>query len=760
MAQESFPYRNAALPIDMRINDLLSRMTLDEKIGQLRCLPGWDSYALQNSNVTLTDWGKDNIRNGNIGTLWATFRADPWTKKSLSNGLTPVLAARLSNYMQHFAMDSTRLSIPLLLAEEAPHGHMAIGTTVFPTGLGLAATFSEELVEQVGRVIGKEIRLQGAHIAFGPVTDLARDPRWSRTEETFGEDPFLVGTLASAFVRGLCRNPEDDKYNVISTLKHFVGYGFTEGGQNGASSNIGRHTLTEDFLPPFKMAIDAGALAIMTAYNSIDGIPSTANRWLLKETLRNKWGFDGLTISDLYSIDGLAGVHHVAADRKDAAALAMKSTVDIDLGGQCYKHLKSLVSEGKIPECLLDSAVKRVLRIKMEMGLFENPYVDEDKAIEVGNSEHKSITLKAARASVTLLKNDHKTLPLKNNINVAIIGPNADNVYNQLGDYTAPQHNGKVKTLLDAVRQKLPERNVKYVKGCDIRCPADEASIQQAVSTARQADVIVVAIGGSSARDFRTSYHETGAADTRPATTNDMESGEGFDRASLNLMGSQENLLKALKQTGKPIIVVYIEGRPMDKTWAAEYADALLTAYYPGEEGGTAIADVLFGDYCPAGRLPVSIPRSIGQLPIYYNHPLPKRHDYTDLSSLPLYEFGYGLSYTTFKYDNLTVTDHEGNCFEFTVEIWNTGEYDGEEVVQLYLQDMVASTVRPPITLKRFKRIFIPKGESRFVSFILTNEDFSIVDNMLEYRTEPGDFKIMIGASSNDIRLQRTVYVK
>ena len=758
--KELLPYQNPQLSVEERVNDLIQRMTLEEKVGQLRCTLAWNYYTIKGKEVVPSESFKQDIAEGNIGMLWGTYRADPWTQKSLENGLNPELAAKAGNALQKYVIENTRLGIPLFLAEEAPHGHMAIGTTVFPTGFGMAATWNPALIERVGEVIGQEIRLQGGHISYGPVLDLAREPRWSRVEETMGEDPVLAGELGSAMVKGLGGGDLSKPWSTIATLKHFIGYGTTESGQNGGITVAGSRELRESFLPPFKKAIDAGALSVMTSYNSLDGIPSTASKALLTDLLRNEWGFRGFVVSDLYSVDGIFGTHRVAHDRQEAGVMALKAGVDADLGALAFAPLVDAVKKGLVSEKEINHALANILRLKFEMGLFENPYVDVEKAQkQVRSDSNKNVALVTAREVITLLKNDGNTLPLSKQTKVLVCGPNADNVYNMLGDYTSPQEDGNVKTILSGIRTKLPAAQVEYVKGCAVR-DTSESNISAAVEAARRADVIIVAVGGSSARDFKTSYKETGAAVTDSKTISDMDCGEGFDRATLTPLGHQMELLKALKATGKPLVVIYIEGRPMDKSWAAQNADALLTAYYPGQEGGTAIADVLFGDYNPAGRLPVSVPANIGQLPVYYNKKPPMPHDYVEMSARPLYPFGYGLSYTTFKYDNLQVKKQDPTTFEVNLKVTNTGQYDGDEVVQLYLHDEFASTAQPLKQLKKFQRIFIPKGETRDITFTLEAEDLSIINADMKCVVEPGDFTIMIGSSSDNILLQETITVE
>lgn len=756
---QKMPYKDPTLPINERVADLLGRMTLAEKIGQLRCTLAWNYYELKGNKPVPSEQFKKDLREGHIGMLWATYRADPWTQKTLDNGLNPERAAAAGNALQRYAIENTRLGIPLFLAEEAPHGHMAIGTTVFPTGLALAATWSEETLKRVGQVIGKEIRLQGAHISYGPVLDLSRDPRWSRVEESMGEDPVLTSQLGVAMVKGLGGGNLVNPYSTIATLKHFIAYGTTEGGQNGNQSVVGTRDLLQNFFPPFEKAVKEGALSVMTSYNSLDGIPSTGNAWLYNNLLKGQWAFDGFVVSDLYSIDGLYHTHHVCANLEQAAVMALKAGVDVDLGGNAYAELEKAVQKGALSEKLIDQACARVLRKKFEMGLFEKPYVDVKATKEVHSAAHKQVALDAARQLITLLKNDGGVLPLSKNLRLAVVGPNADNVYNLLGDYTAPQVMGDVTTILMGVRQKLPQQQVLYARGCAIR---DEASAQidEAVQAALHADVVLACVGGSSARDFKTNYQSTGAAEVNANSVSDMESGEGYDRATLSLLGKQQTLLSALKATGKPLIVVYIEGRPLLKNWAAEHADALLTAYYPGEAGGTAIADVLFGDYNPAGRLPISVPRSEGQLPVYYNKRAPLPHNYVEMAATPLYPFGYGLSYTTFHYDNLQVNKIGERRYTLSFDLTNTGKRDGEEVAQLYLTPETASVVQPVKQLKHFKRVAIKKGETVHVTFDLHPEDFQIIGSMLQPVIEPGLFNLFVGPSSEVKALQHTINFK
>lgn len=750
------PYRDARLPIDLRVHDLLSRMTLDEKLGQLQCLMGWDSYTRQGGNITITEAFRQQVGQRHIGMYWAVMRADPWTQKTLSTGLYPALAAEAANQMQRYAVDSTRLGIPLLLAEEAPHGHMAIGATVFPTGLGMAATWSPQLMRQVGQVIGREVRLQGGHISYGPVLDLARDPRWSRVEETMGEDPCLTATLASAMVQGMGGGDLSRPHATIATLKHFVAYGAGEGGQNGARALVTPRELEQVYLPPFHQVLDAGALSVMTAYHAIDGIPCTADRHLLTDVLRDRWHCDRqLVVSDLFSIDVMHNTLHTAATSLDAAVAALRAGVDVDLGGNCYAQLGQAVEQGLVTEADIDRAVSRVLRLKFELGLFEHPYITPAEAHQtVNNSEAVALARQVAQASVTLLSNDG-TLPLDRQQRVAVIGPNAHNVYNLLGDYTAPQPDGKVTTVFDGIRAKVGADRCAYARGCAVR-DTTLTDIDAAVQAALAADVVVAVVGGSSARDFRTSYEQTGAASAVQQSVSDMECGEGNDRATLALLGDQERLLRSLHATGRPLVVVYIEGRPLDKNWADEHANAVITAYYPGEQGGNAIADVLYGDCNPGGRLPVTVPRHVGQLPAYYNRPVPATHDYVDLTAQPRYPFGHGLSYTTFDYGEPTVT-RTGDGYDVVFDLTNTGTRNGDEVVQLYIRHTTAPIVQPERQLVAFDRVSLHAGQTRRVVLHVPRQALMVVGRDMEWTLPPHPIELLLGASSQDIKHRLTV---
>ena len=735
-----------------QIEALLSQMTIEEKCGQLTCPIGFNFYGKDGDSLWLAENFIGMMDTMPLGSCWAVLRADPWAKKTVETGLHPRESARLLNMMQRHAVENTRLGIPLLFCEETPHGHMAVGTTVFPTGIGQASTWNPSLLEQMGEVMGREIRLQGAQIGYGPVLDIARDPRWSRVEETMGEDPYLSGTLGAAIVKGMQKN-------VCATLKHLAAYGIPQGGHNAATAEVGQNKLMSDYLPSFEKAIcEGGAKTVMTSYNTIDGVPCSANQWLLQEILRNSWNFKGVVFSDLNAVNAIYATQHVAADPAEAAAMALKAGVDIDLGGYNYGgFLKEALRRGLVTEADIDRAVRHVLQLKYDLGLFENPYVDEVLAeTEVGKKENAQLAKQVALESATLLKNDG-ILPFGEHINkVAIIGPNADNMYNQLGDYTAPQDPDRIVTMLEGIQTK-GRAEVTYAKGCAIR-DENDADIDEAVRIASAADVVVLIVGGSSARDFKTSYEDTGAAIVDDHIS-DMDCGEGYDRSTLKLLGKQEELMQRIYATGKPVVTIYIQGRPLDMNLANEKSNALLTLWYPGMEGGSALADILWGDYNPAGRLPISVPHSVGQIPVYYSQP--STGDYVEESAKPLFPFGFGLSYTQFEYSDLQVetVSKMDTVYCITCTVKNIGPFDGEEVVQLYVRDEVASIAPASKLLKGFQRVHINKGEAKQVVFYLTERDLPVYSVEKGWHLEPGEFTILVGGNSEET-ISKNVTIK
>lgn len=754
-------FKNSSLPVPDRVEHLLKAMTLNEKIGQLLQPFGWKTYTKENGEAVLSEAFKEQVRSGGIGSLYGVLRADPWTEVTLENGLSPEEGAKAVNEIQRYVIENSRLGIPVLFGEECSHGHMAIGATVFPVPLSVGSTWNVDLYRQMCRAIALETRSQGGAATYSPVLDVVRDPRWGRTEECFAEDPYLIGELAAAAVEGLQGERLDAEDSVIATLKHFVAYGSSEGGRNAGPVHMGMRELHESDLLPFRKGVEAGALSVMTAYNEIDGIPCTSNAYLLKELLRGEWGFDGFVITDCGAINMLASGHDVAGDGEQAAVLALKAGVDMEMSGEMFgKYLESAVEHQLLEVSVLDNAVRRVLSIKFKLGLFEKPYVDPAKAAEViGCAEHARLARQIAQEGIVLLKNADQTLPLKKDTSkIAVIGPNANHMYNQLGDYTSPQQRSRIVTLLDGVRNKLgsgTEEQVLHAPGCRIRGDSREG-FEQALACAEQADIVIMAIGGSSARDFGEGSIDlrTGASVVTGHVWSDMECGEGIDRAGLELLGVQLELVQEIYKLGKPVIVVYINGRPIVEPWIDEHAHAIVEAWYPGQEGGNAIADILFGDVNPSGRLTISVPKHVGQLPVYYNGKRSRGKRYLEMDNKPQYPFGFGLTYTEFRYDRLQVSPQQIGPDEeayVQIEVTNAGNAAGAEVVQLYVKDKISSVTRPNKELKGFRKVHLEAGETKTVSFTISREHLQLIDQSCEPVVEDGEFIIMVGKNAEDV---------
>jgi beta-glucosidase len=753
------PYRNPKAPAARRAKDLLSRMTLEEKIAQMTCV--WQKKA-----ETLLD--EDGNFDG--AKAKAAFKhrrgiGQVGRPSDAGKGKGPRAMAELTNAIQKFFVENTRLGIPVMFHEECLHGHAAIDGTHFPQPIGLAATFDPELVERLFTMTAAEARIRGTHQALTPVVDVARDPRWGRVEETYGEDPFLVSKMGAAAVRGFQGDATfGDKSRVIATLKHFAAHGQPESGMNCGPTNVSMRLLRETFLMPFKEAIQrAGAISVMASYNEIDGVPSHASRWLLRDVLREEWGFTGYVVSDYYAIWELnqrAEVrgHAVAKDKKDAAAIAVRAGVNIELPEpECYVHLAELVRKGVLKERELDELVAPMLHWKFQMGLFDDPYVDPDEAERiVGCDAHRELALNAARETITLLKNENGLLPLDPTRvrSIAMIGPNADKL--MLGGYSGVPKNGV--TVLDGIRAKAGRKvKVSYSEGCKITIggswsqdevtPSDPAEdrkqIAEAVKVAKKADVIVLAIGG-----------------------NDQTSREAYslvhlgDRPTLDLAGRQGELIQAMLATGKPVIAVLLHGRPLADKNLHQDVPAILECWYLGQEGGTAVADVLFGDFNPGGKLPITIPRSAGHIPAFYNHKQMARRGYLFDDVSPLYAFGYGLSYTSFEIGNVRLTkDRIGpdGATKAMADVTNTGQRQGTETVQMYIRDRVSSVTRPIKELKGFQRVSLEPGETRTVTFEIVPELLAFYDIDMNYVVEPGEFEIMVGNSSRDCDLETVI---
>ncbi|MRN56261.1 glycoside hydrolase family 3 N-terminal domain-containing protein [Paenibacillus monticola] len=761
-------YKDKTKPTEERVDHLLGLMTLEEKVGQLIQPFGWQAYEHRDGVITLTENFKQQIEQAGIGSLYGMLRADPWTGVTLANGLSAKQGAEAVNEVQRYAMEHSRLGIPILIGEECSHGHMAIGATVFPVPLSLGSSWNVDLYREICRAVALETRSQGGAVTYSPVLDVVRDPRWGRTEECFGEDAYLISELAVASVEGLQGESLDSQSSVAATVKHFVGYGSSEGGRNAGPVHMGWRELHEVDLLPFKKAIEAGAASVMPAYNEIDGVPCTTNTQLLEDILRQAWDFDGLIITDCGAIEMLAAGHDVAEDGLDAAVQAISAGIDMEMSGEMFsKHLVEAVEMNRLDTSVIDRAVRRVLTLKFRLGLFEQPFADPERAQEViGCEEHQQLARQMAGESIILLKNEGNLLPLSTTSGtLAVIGPNADAGYNQLGDYTSPQERSKVTTVLGGILSRLaqePER-VLYAPGCRIKGDSKEG-FAAAISCAEQADAIVMVVGGSSARDFGEGSIDlkTGASKVTEHSWSDMDCGEGIDRLSLELSGVQLELIQEIYKLGKPVIVVYINGRPVTEPWIDEHAHAILEAWYPGQEGGHAVADILFGDVNPSGRLTISIPKHVGQLPVYYNGKRSRGKRYLEEDSQPRYPFGFGLSYTNFSYSAVTVEPEVIAADEtatVTVEVKNIGEREGSEVVQLYISDIASKVTRPAQELKGFSKIKLAPGESRTVEFKVGAEQLQYIGTDYQPVVEPGAFKIRVGRQVNDT-LSADLYVR
>ncbi|WP_018885185.1 glycoside hydrolase family 3 N-terminal domain-containing protein [Paenibacillus massiliensis] len=757
-------YMDKARPIAERTEHLLSLMTQEEKVGQLVQPFGWQVYEHSKGSVALTEAFKEQIQQGGVGSLYGVLRADPWTGVTLETGLSARAGAEVVNHIQRYAIEHSRLGIPLLIGEECSHGHMAIDGTVFPVPLALGSTWNVALYHEMCRAVARETRAQGGAVTYSPVLDVVRDPRWGRTEECFGEDAYLIGEFAVAAVHGLQGERLDQEDSVAATLKHFVGYGSSEGGRNAGPVHMGWRELLEVDLHPFQKAVEAGACSVMPAYNEIDGIPCTVHTELLEGVLRRDWGFDGLVITDCGAINMLTDGHDVAEHELDAALQAIQAGIDMEMSGEMFgKYLLQALAEGKLAAEVLDQAVRRVLKLKFALGLFEHPYVDPDRAEKIiGTDEHIRLARQLAAEGIVLLKNVDETLPLSSSsARIAVIGPNADHGYNQLGDYTSPQPHSRVATVLDGIRSMLGDEQdrVLYAPGCRIKGD-DRSGFEHAVGVAAQADTVVMVMGGSSARDFGegTIDLRTGASKISDSSWNDMDCGEGIDRMTLGLSGVQLELMQEIHRLGKKMVVVYINGRPIAEPWVDEHAHAVVEAWYPGQEGGHAIADILFGVVNPSGRLTVSIPKHVGQLPVYYNGKRSRGKRYLEEDLKPQYPFGYGLSYTSFHYSEpmlsaAVMTMEEvtaGGYVSLSVEVTNTGTRSGAEVVQLYISDVVSSVTRPDKELKGFFKIMLDPGESRTVTFEIGAEQLQYIGRNLKPVTEPGQFSLLVGRHVND----------
>ncbi|WP_201026659.1 MULTISPECIES: glycoside hydrolase family 3 N-terminal domain-containing protein [Sphingobium] len=747
------PYKDASLPIETRVDDLLARMTLEEKVAQITTV--WEGKVAIFDDKLQLDPAKlrSKFPNG-LG----HFARPSDAKGAVSPRVAPGRDARqtiaLVNALQRWATTETRLGIPILFHEEGLHGYAAVGATSFPQSIAMASSFDPDMVRDVNKVIAREVRSRGVSLVLSPVVDIARDPRWGRIEETYGEDPYLVGEMGVAAVEGLqgkgrSRLLRPD--HVFATLKHLTGHGQPESGTNVGPAPISERELRENFFPPFEQVVKrTGIEAVMASYNEIDGVPSHASRWLLHDVLRGEWGFRGAVVSDYSAIDQLKSIHHITDDLEGAAKRALDAGVDADLpDGLSYAALTKAVREGRVNEAQVDQAVRRMLELKFRAGLFEHPYADAAQSVAItNNAEARALALKAAQRSITLLKNDGM-LPLKAEGTIGVFGPSAA-VARLGGYYGQPPH---TVSILDGIKAKVGNRaTIVFAQGVKITenddwwadsvtksDPAENRKlIAQAVEAAKGVDRIVLTLG-----------------DTEQSSREGWADNHLGDRPSLDLVGEQQELFDALKALGKPMTVVLINGRPASTVKISEQADALVEGWYLGEQGGNAMADVLFGDVNPGGKLPVTIARSVGQLPMFYNYKPSARRGYLFDTTAPLYPFGYGLSYTSFELSPPRLSAAQvgpGGTVTVSVDVRNTGARLGDETVQLYIRDKVSSVTRPVKELKGFERVTLKPGESRTVQFAVGPQSLQMWNDRMERVVEPGEFEIMTGNSSVDLK--------
>ncbi|MBI1176237.1 beta-glucosidase [bacterium] len=753
-------YKNPALPPGKRVKDLLARMTLQEKAAQMMCV--W-----QEKSQKLVD----ERGNFDLATAKSHFRqkrglGQVGRPSDAGGGLNARQTAELTNAIQKFFLEHSRLGIPVIFHEECLHGQAAREATSFPQPIGLGATFNPELVEELFTMTAHEARVRGTHQALTPVVDVARDPRWGRVEETYGEDPYLVTQMGIAAVRGFQADASfKDKKRVIATLKHFVAHGQPESGMNCAPANVSLRVLRETFLHPFKETIQkAGAISVMASYNEVDGVPSHANRWLLRDVLRKEWRWKGFVVSDYYAIWELGyrpdtHGHFVAGDKRESCALAVEAGVNIELPEpDCYLHLVDLVRSGRLKESQLDDLVAPMLFWKFKMGLFDDPYIDPGEAERVvGCDEHRKFARQAARETITLLKNENQVAPLDPTKlkTIAVIGPNAHR--SLLGGYSGVPK--QEVTVLDGIKARVGDRvNVLHSEGCKITRDGgswqrdevfpsdpddDRKQFAKAVTVARKADVIVLAIGGNE-QTSREAWN-----------LNHMG-----DRTSLDLIGRQDELVEAMVATGKPVIALLFNGRPLSINHLVRQVPVIFECWYLGQECGHAVADVLFGDHNPGGKLPITIPRSAGHLPAFYNYKPSARRGYLFDDVSPLYPFGFGLSYTTFEFTNFRLKKKRIRFNEATqvlVDVKNTGNREGTEVVQLYVRDCISCVTRPVKELKGFRKISLKPGETKTVALDITPESLAFYDTNMKWSVEPGEFEIMVGNSSRDADLTKVI---
>lgn len=734
-------YLDPQCPVDERVADLLGRMTLEEKMRQMGYA---DCGQFAREGKFCAELAKKFFKDLGVGGL-----QDP--------RMAPKPTANLVNAIQRYLKKNTRLGIPALVGSECLHGHMSVGATIFPQAIAMGSSWNVDLVKKTAATAAKEARAVGVFQSFSPNLDLAREPRWGRVEETYGEDPHLVGRMGVAYVKGLQgKGAKIGPENLVATVKHFAAHGSPQGGINIGPVSCGERELRDTYLEPFRQAIaEAGALAVMPAYSEFDGIPCSTSKLLLRKILRQEWGFRGYTFGDYGAVHMAYLVHQVGANITEVGRQALEAGLDMETPVifAYGKGLLRLVKAGKVSRDLVDQAAGNVLRVKFLAGLFENPFADAKRTLEIVNHpKHRKLARRTAQESIVLLKNKGNLLPLNKNIkSVAVIGPNADVA--ELGDYCIPQFTEV--TPLEGIRQAVSQgTQVRHASGCGLfeRC---RDGFVEAVEAAKKSEVAIIFVGESSMSLGGVGWEIKGRK-TPPSMC-----GEGYDRADLNLPGLQQELVEAVVATGTPTVVVLINGRPLSISWIAQHVPAILEAWYPGEEGGHAIADIIFGKVNPSGKLPITFPRSVGHVPSYYNHkptargyyhqpgqPEKPGRDYVFSEPSPLFAFGHGLSYTRFKYTNLLISPSKISStgrVQVKVDVANAGQVAGKEVVQLYINDMVSSTTTPVKALKGFRKISLKPKQKQTVQFTLTSDDLWLLDENMQQVVEPGKFEVMVG---------------
>jgi len=754
--QERPLYKNSSQPIEVRVNDLLKRMTLEEKIAQLECV--WQKKALfVNKDETFNPQEFKKYYPNSIGQI-ARPSENPFGQGN--PGLSPEQNAQFTNAIQRYAVNDTRLGIPVLFHEESLHGFVAPNATSFPIPMALGSTWNPDLIQKVFGVAAAEARSRGTDLVLAPVVNLARDPRWGRTGETYGEDPYMAYKMGLAAVKGfqgkIGKNYKIDQNHVMATLKHYAAFGQPIGGRNMGPTSAGIHTLSNIFLYPFREIISREHVySVMASYNEIDGIPSHENSWLLNKVLRNQWHFKGIVVSDYDGIRHLKSEHHTEPTFEDAGIAALKAGVDTELPDpDCYPLLKEAVKQGRISESVIDTAVSRVLRIKFELGLFEHPYVNVKKAVqETNNPEHSRLAERAAEQSMILLKNQGNLAPinLNNYKRIAVIGPNADRVI--LGGYS--NHPKHFVTVLQGIKDYVGNKaQVNYSIGTKITktkgwfrdkvelsdTTKDLQRIANAVKVAKKSDLVILAIGGNE--------------ETSREAWADNHLG---DRDNLKMVGLQNKLVEALSKTGKPIVALLFNGRPLAVTNLVKKVPTIFECWYLGQETGHAVAKTLFGDVNPSGKLTITVPRSVGQLPDYYNYTPTSHRPYLFVNNEPLFHFGYGLSYTTFNFGKPSISRtsmSSKDSVKVSIPVTNMGKREGEEVAQLYIRDEVSSITRPVKELRGFKKVDLKPGETKTVTFTISPDKLAFYNAHMKYTVEPGSFDLMVGSSSRNADLQ------